>query len=144
MDSAYRHLSYSSYALLVLSLLFVFFLRTQDHFGVGKNNVEYDNSHKNDVYLKQESTSDPLTTSVFRLVTGHPIDINSATLTGLSLLPGIGGRFAERIIVLRSEIGCFASVEELLGVEGIGKERLGAIREYIEAGSACNPSPFSD
>ena len=50
----------------------------------------------------------------------NKLDINSATLEQLILLPGIGPTKAESIINYRQEHGPFDTIEELLNVEGIG------------------------
>ena len=49
------------------------------------------------------------------------IDLNSATKKELSSLKGIGDKKAEAIIAYR-DANCFASVEELEKVKGIGKK----------------------
>lgn len=48
-------------------------------------------------------------------------------------LPGIGETLAERILFLRAESGAFASVDDLLLVDGIGEKKLAAIRRFITA-----------
>ncbi len=60
-----------------------------------------------------------------------PVNINSAGLGELITLPGIGEKYARRIIELRRRQGRFESVDELLQVEGIGPKRLEKIRPMI-------------
>jgi competence protein ComEA len=60
-----------------------------------------------------------------------PIDINSATVTDLDRLPGIGPATAEAIVRHREERGRFASVDGLLDVPGIGDAKLEAIRGLV-------------
>ena len=62
------------------------------------------------------------------------ININTATVDQLTLLPDIGPKIAQRIIDYREKNGSFSSVEELLLVEGIGKKRLEELRDYITVG----------
>ncbi len=60
-----------------------------------------------------------------------PIDLNTATMTQLELLPGIGPATATSIVAYREEVGRFNSVSDLLGVRGIGEAKLDAIRDLV-------------
>ena len=62
------------------------------------------------------------------------LDINSASLTQLMDLPGIGPTLADRIIVYRERNGAFQSVEDLLLIEGIGPKKLSQIETLITVG----------
>ena len=59
------------------------------------------------------------------------IDLNSATVEQLTLLPGIGETLAHRIITYRETVGPFRQTEDLLKVKGIGRDCLSEIRNYI-------------
>lgn len=59
------------------------------------------------------------------------VRINSASVSKLQQLPGIGPALAQRIIETRSG-GRFNSVEDLLRVPGIGKAKLAKLRNYVE------------
>lgn len=63
--------------------------------------------------------------------TQFPININTATLEQLDLIPGIGPVLAQRILDYREEIGQFHHVEELLDVSGIGEKTLANMLQYI-------------
>lgn len=52
----------------------------------------------------------------------EPININTATVDELILLPGIGPALAQRIIDYRVAHGPFASIEDLEKVSGIGPQ----------------------
>jgi hypothetical protein len=67
---------------------------------------------------------------------GPPVvDVNSATRDQLMLLPGIKGAYADRILDERSRRGGFRSVDDLLGVKGIGPKRLERLRPFVTAGT---------
>ena len=59
------------------------------------------------------------------------ININTASVDELTLLPGIGHTLAQRIVDYRSTIGPFRSVSDLNNVEGIGDKKLLALLDYI-------------
>ena len=59
------------------------------------------------------------------------VRINSASVSELESLPGVGPALAQRIIAERSR-GRFASAEDLLRVSGIGKAKLEKMRAYVE------------
>ena len=82
------------------------------------------------VTVTQTSRSVPAVQEDFSLM----VNINTADLEQLVLLPGIGETFARRILDYREENGPFQTVEELLNVEGIGPGRLEAILDYITTG----------
>lgn len=79
-------------------------------------------------------------TATARHVSGVPeevsllVNINTASVQQLSVLPGIGEGYAGRIVEYRESNGPFAAPEELLLVEGIGQARLEAILDYITIG----------
>jgi competence protein ComEA len=59
------------------------------------------------------------------------VSLNSADLTALESIPGIGPVKAGAILQYREEVGGFSSVEELLDVTGIGPATLESIRPYV-------------
>lgn len=62
------------------------------------------------------------------------IEINRASLHGLTMLPGIGPIIAERIINMRDSNGNFLSVDDLLDIRGIGVNKLNQIKPFIIIG----------
>ena len=62
------------------------------------------------------------------------ININTATLAELDLLPGVGEVTAERIVGFREENGPFRSVDDLIHVEGISDRTIDAFRDQITVG----------
>ncbi|MBK6886227.1 MAG: helix-hairpin-helix domain-containing protein [Tetrasphaera sp.] len=60
-----------------------------------------------------------------------PINLNSADLTALDGLPGVGPVLAGRILAWRAEHGRFSSVDELGEVSGIGEKVLANLRPLV-------------
>ena len=61
-----------------------------------------------------------------------PINVNTAKLNELILIPGVGEVTAKNIISCRDANGPFNSVEELTNVTGIGEAKLLKIKPYIK------------
>jgi len=59
------------------------------------------------------------------------IDINSAEWPEIALVPGIGQELATRIENYREEIGGYSSLDQLQNVEGIGPNKLKALKKYL-------------
>lgn len=59
------------------------------------------------------------------------ININTATISQLDSLPGIGPAYAQRIIDYRNANGPFTSVDGLDKVKGIGKKTIDKFRDRV-------------
>ena len=70
--------------------------------------------------------------SVYTLEEAGKIDINTASETELTDLPGIGPALSRRIAEYREENGPFESVEGLLAVRGIGAKVLEGLLPYAK------------
>lgn len=64
------------------------------------------------------------------------IDINTAGLERLLMLPGIGPTLAGRIMTYRVQRGPFTNVRELLNVKGIGEKRLERLLPFVVIGGS--------
>ena len=60
-----------------------------------------------------------------------PVNLNTADLSALDSLPGVGPVLAQRILDWRTEHGRFSSVEELGEVSGIGDKLLAQLRPKV-------------
>lgn len=66
---------------------------------------------------------------------GEPekVDLNTATLTELDTLPGVGPVTAQSIVDWRTEHGRFDSVDQLREIDGIGPSRFEKLRDLVVA-----------
>ena len=62
-----------------------------------------------------------------------PLNLNTASLTDLDALPGLGPARAAAILQYRNQHGAFASVEDLARVPGLGPAAVAKLREYLTA-----------
>ena len=65
------------------------------------------------------------------MLEGEVLDLNTATLSDLTRLPGIGETKAQAILDWRETYGPFRAVEDLLSVDGIGEKTLENLRSYV-------------
>ncbi|HIC91223.1 MAG TPA: helix-hairpin-helix domain-containing protein [Syntrophaceae bacterium] len=65
------------------------------------------------------------------LLFGLPIDVNKATLSDLTFIPGIGETLAQNIMQFRESYGGFRTLEDLKKVKGIGEKRFNKLRRYL-------------
>ena len=63
-----------------------------------------------------------------------PLDLNSATLSQLDGLPGVGPALAQRILDWRAQHGRFDSVDQLNGVSGIGDSKFADLKPLVAVG----------
>lgn len=68
------------------------------------------------------------------ILEGEVIDLNAASFSDLTRLPGVGPALAQAILDRREETGGFADVEGLLDVRGIGPGILEGLAPYVTAG----------
>jgi competence protein ComEA len=63
-----------------------------------------------------------------------PVNINSATVAQLEVLPGIGTRTAQAIVDQRQKNGPYKKIEELMNVKGIGEKSFLKLKPMITVG----------
>ena len=78
-----------------------------------------------------ESVNSTLVSTAQTAQTADRLDLNTATAEQLQTLPGIGEVLSGRIVAYREQYGRFASVADLLNVEGIGEATYMAVRDLV-------------
>lgn len=73
----------------------------------------------------------PLAAAPKKKLPAHPFDLNTATLSQLEQLPGVGPVTAQKIVDFRQKSGPFKSVTDLLAVPRISKARFAKIKPYV-------------
>jgi len=64
------------------------------------------------------------------------VNLNTATASELSTLPGVGEKLAARIVEHRQKTGGFKSTQELMNVKGVGEKNFTKIQSYLTVGGA--------
>lgn len=59
------------------------------------------------------------------------VDINTASVSELEALPGIGPTMAQAIVDYRIQNGLFLSIEDILNVPGLGQATFDRIKDYL-------------
>jgi competence protein ComEA len=69
-----------------------------------------------------------------RLALGMRLDINKVTLDDLLLIKGIGEVTAKKILYLRTKLGRYNNIEQLMEIKGIKEKKLAKFRKnlYVE------------
>jgi competence protein ComEA len=64
------------------------------------------------------------------------VNINTASVSDIEALPGIGAKTAARIVEYRQKNGPFKKVEELMNVRGIGEKNFLKLKPQLTVGAA--------
>lgn len=67
----------------------------------------------------------------YSALTEKSINLNTAKISDLVKLPGIGEKTAGKIILLRNERKGFKKVDELMDVKGIGEVKFNKIKKFL-------------
>ena len=69
-----------------------------------------------------------------------PLNLNTATVSQLETLPGIGKSTAERILEYREKSGGFRKIEDLMNVRGIGEKSFLKLKPLVTVSSGKSGS----
>ncbi|MFW6137753.1 MAG: ComEA family DNA-binding protein [Spirochaetota bacterium] len=83
------------------------------------------------LYLEDASNSPSKTGRSSNPVIHEKIDLNSAGIQELTVIPGIGRETALKILEYRLQKGGIQKTEELIQVKGIGPKKLEMIKKYV-------------
>jgi len=59
------------------------------------------------------------------------VNLNTAPVDSLELIPGIGPAFARKIVDYRQRHGPFRAIDSLVNIPGVGDAKLGQWRPYL-------------
>ena len=69
--------------------------------------------------------------SFHKITLGLPISVNRESEEGLTALPGVGKNMAKAIVEERAKRGGFKSLEEIMGIPGIGPKFYARMKPYL-------------
>jgi competence protein ComEA len=69
--------------------------------------------------------------SFHKITLGLPISVNRESEEGLMALPGVGENMAKAIVEERAKRGGFKSLDEIMGIPGIGPKFYARMRPYL-------------
>lgn len=69
--------------------------------------------------------------SFHKMTLGLPISVNRESEEGLMALPGVGENMAKAIVEERAKRGGFKSLDEIMGIPGIGPKFYARMRPYL-------------
>jgi competence protein ComEA len=64
------------------------------------------------------------------------VNLNTASASQLTAIPGIGDKLAARIVEYRQKNGSFKNTQELMNVKGVGEKSFGKLEPFVSAGDA--------
>lgn len=96
-----------------------------------ESNENQDSSKSDEVIESSKSSESIESKSASSKNNNSRINLNTATLTQLQTLKGVGPKTAARIIAQRKRAGSFKSLEDLLQIKGIGPKTLNKFRGIV-------------
>ena len=81
--------------------------------------------------VKAELPNMPETSSAVTSSFSQKIDLNTANVSELQTLPGVGVSKAEAIIAYRESVGPFLEIAQITEVKGIGEKMLSKLKNHV-------------
>lgn len=139
-NEKYSRFMFVPVVVIVISVLVLLY-----NFTAGRNVQEGQISGDFEIKAQGNALEELLSDKTFQIISGgsqnfakskedaksNRINLNTATVSELDTLPGIGTARAKAIVKLREEMGGFKSVEDVLNVNGIGYETLEKFKELV-------------
>lgn len=115
-------------ALLIWLMILALFFSFSIGIWFGRRNIS------GEILIQTETQTSEVLSSSEPSINEGKININTASVSQLALLPGIGEILASRIVDYRERNGAFTTIEQLQLVDGIGEKRLEELLDYITVG----------
>ena len=69
------------------------------------------------------------------------VNLNTATVSELEALPGVGAKTAARIVDYRQKKGPFKKIEEIMNVQGIGEKSFLKLKPQLTVAASAAAAP---
>lgn len=96
---------------------------------ISKINLAYILSDGEKIYIPNQN--DELDEEQILQTSNSKVNINTATVSELETIPGVGESTAKAIVEYRTETGRFATIEDVQNLSGIGQSKFEKMKDYI-------------
>lgn len=107
-------------------------IQDEGHYVIPKIGENTQVNSQDNINVSQNTDTNPnANQSVNNNTDNSKVNINSADITQLDSLPGVGEVTAQKIIDYREKNTKFKSIEEIKNVKGIGENKFNDLKDYI-------------